>query len=97
MPSGAAYWTVLDDELVVVREADEYLRQVRFGEDNAELTSKAYAGAIALYLAWCRRTGRHASTAAAFMGMFVTWLKHVPRRKTATRSKREVLLATPGR
>lgn len=54
MPSGAAYWTVLDDELAVVRAADEHLRQVRFGEDNAELTSKAYAGAIALYLAWCR-------------------------------------------
>jgi site-specific recombinase XerD len=94
MPSGAAYWTVLDDELAVVREADEYLRQVRFGEDNAELTSKAYAGAIALYLAWCRRTRRDWRTAGAFMGMFVTWLKHVPR-ELGTSGGAEVLVG-PG-
>ncbi|KOG52059.1 recombinase XerD [Streptomyces griseoflavus] len=79
LPDGTAYWTVLDDELNVVRAADEYLRQVRFGENGAESTTKSYAGAIALYLAWCLRTNRRWADAGAFMGLFMTWLKHVPR------------------
>jgi hypothetical protein len=29
LPSGASYWTVLDEDLVVVQVADEFLRQVR--------------------------------------------------------------------
>ena len=74
LPDGAAYWTVLDDELAVVGEADAFLRQVRFGEDRAELT-QGYAGAVALYLAWCRRTGRDWRLAAPFIGMFMTWLR----------------------
>ena len=53
LPSGARYWTVLDDELCVVPQADGFLRQVRFGRDGSELTTKAYAGAIALF--WCGR------------------------------------------
>lgn len=44
MPSGVRYWTVLDDDLVVVPVADGFLRQVRFGRDGAELTTKSYAG-----------------------------------------------------
>ncbi len=39
MPSGVQYWTVLDEDLAV---ADAFLRQVRFGRDGAESTSKAY-------------------------------------------------------
>ena len=34
LPSGARYWTVLDDELAVVGEADAFLRHVRFGLVN---------------------------------------------------------------
>src|ERR1022692_1402252 len=55
LPSGARYWTVIDEDLAVVGEADEFLRQVRFGRDGSELTTRAYAGAIALYLRWCGR------------------------------------------
>jgi integrase/recombinase XerD len=58
LPSGARYWTVLDEELAVVPVADSFLRQVRFGRDGAESTTKAYAGGIALFLRWCARTGR---------------------------------------
>jgi hypothetical protein len=29
LPSGARYWTVVDDELAVVPEADAYLRHLR--------------------------------------------------------------------
>jgi len=39
LPSGDRYWTVLDDELCVVPEADAFLRQVRFGRDGSELTT----------------------------------------------------------
>jgi hypothetical protein len=53
LPSGARYWTVLDEDLAVVAVADSFLRQVRFGRDGAESTTKAYAGSIALFLRWC--------------------------------------------
>src|ERR1039457_5589096 len=58
LPSGVRYWTVLDEELAVVPVADAFLRQVRFGRDGAESTTKAYAGGLALFLRWCARTGR---------------------------------------
>ena len=31
LPSGPRYWTVLDENLAVVGEADVFLRHVRFG------------------------------------------------------------------
>jgi len=58
LPSGARYWTVLDNELAVVRVADRFLRHVRFGRDGAESTTKSYAHSLALFLRWCARTGR---------------------------------------
>ena len=58
LPSGARYWTVLDEDLSVVPAADSFLRQVRFGRDGAESTTRAYAGGIALFLRWCARTGK---------------------------------------
>lgn len=78
MPSRQKYWTVLDDELHVVPVADRYLRELRFGRDRAESTTKAYAGDVALFLRWCQRTGRTWATAAADMGLFMTWLKYTP-------------------
>jgi site-specific recombinase XerD len=78
MPSRQKYWTVLDDELHVVPVADRYLRELRFGRDRAESTTKAYAGDVALFLRWCQRTGRIWATAADDMGLFVTWLKYTP-------------------
>jgi integrase/recombinase XerD len=41
LPSGVAYWTVLDDELKVLAEAAAYLHQLWFGGDAAESTTKA--------------------------------------------------------
>ncbi|MEU7154750.1 hypothetical protein AB0B79_26325 [Streptomyces sp. NPDC039022] len=58
MPSGQRYWTGLDDDLEVLPVADHWLRNLQFGRDRAELTTKAYAGGVALYLRWCRSTGR---------------------------------------
>ena len=76
LPSGVRYWTVVDDELEVVPEADAYLRHLRFGRDSAELTTKSYAGAIALFLRWCGRTGRHWHAGVEHLGLFMTWLTH---------------------
>src|SRR6266542_3092036 len=77
LPSGAVYWTVLDEGLAVVVEADAYLYQLRFGRDAAESTAAAYARALALYLGWCARTGWRWSSAEQ-LGSFITWLQHTP-------------------
>jgi site-specific recombinase XerD len=76
LPSGARYWTVLDEDLAVVAVADSFLRQVRFGRDGAESTTKAYAGSIALFLRWCARSGRSWSAGVEQLGLFMTWLAH---------------------
>ena len=76
MPSGARYWTVLDEELAVVAVADSFLRQVRFGRDGAESTTRAYAGSIALFLRWCSLTGRPWQSGIEQLGLFMTWLLH---------------------
>ena len=76
LPSGVRYWTVLDDDLVVVADADAFLRHVRFGRDGAELTTKSYAGAIVLLLRWCARTGRHWHVGVEHLGLFMVWLRH---------------------
>jgi hypothetical protein len=48
LPSGARYWTVVDDELAVVPDADAHLGHLRFGRDASELTTKSYAGGASL-------------------------------------------------
>jgi integrase/recombinase XerD len=78
MPWGSRYWTVLDDEMDVVPVADRYLRELRFGRDRAESTTKVYAGGIALFLEWCGVTGRDWREAAADIGLFMTWLRYTP-------------------
>ncbi|MEU6908769.1 site-specific integrase [Streptomyces coeruleorubidus] len=78
MPSGQRYWTVLDDDLEVVAVADQWLRNLRFGRDRAELTTKAYAGGVALYLRWCRSTRREWTAAGRDLGLFMVWLKYTP-------------------
>jgi site-specific recombinase XerD len=76
LPSGVRYWTVLDEELAVVPVADSFLRQVRFGRDGAESTTRSYAGGIALFLRWCARTGRDWQAGIGQLGLFMTWLLH---------------------
>ena len=76
LPSGARYWTVLDEDLAVVAVADGFLRQVRFGRDGAESTTRSYAHSIALFLRWCSGTGRSWPDGAGQLGAFMTWLRH---------------------
>src|SRR5216684_642554 len=76
LPSGARYWTVLDEDLAVVPVADGFLRQVRFGRDGAESTTKSYAHSIALFLRWCASTGRTWQAGAGQLGLFMPGLAH---------------------
>ncbi len=92
LPSGARYWTVVDDELGVVEEADRFLRELRLARGRAETTTKAYAEAVVLFLAWCASTGRDWHTAARDMGLFMLWLKWTPR----SGGKLRVVVAGPG-
>jgi hypothetical protein len=55
---------VLDEDLAVVDEADAFLRHVRFGRDGSELTTRSYAGGIALFLRWLHRRHWHDGVAA---------------------------------
>lgn len=76
MPSGTRYWTVIGEDLLVMSEADAYLRHLRFGRDAAESTTKTYAGAIAFCFSWCEATGQDWRAAAERMPAFVLWLRH---------------------
>ena len=97
LPSGARYWTVLDDDLAVVPVADGFLRQVRFGRDGAESTTKSYAHSIALFLRWCARTGRTWQAGAGQLGLFMTWLAHAgPAVSGACAAAEGMVLVGPG-
>jgi len=97
LPSGARYWTVLDEDLAVVAVADGFLRQVRFGRDGAESTTKSYAHSIALFLRWCARTGRSWQAGVEQLGSFMTWLAHAgPSASAAQAPVAGVVLAGPG-
>jgi site-specific recombinase XerD len=78
IPSGDCYWTVLDHELRMVPIADQFLRNIRFGQDRAESTTESYARSIVLFLRWCELLGRDWRTAAAHLGAFMLWLRHAP-------------------
>ena len=93
LPSGARYWTVLDEDLRVVRVADSFLRHVRFGRDGAETTTRSYAYSIAVFLRWCGRSGRTWQAGVEQMGLFMTWLAHAP---AAPGQEAGVVLHGPG-
>lgn len=82
LPSGIRYWTVVDDALVVVPDADAYLRHLRFGRDSAELTTKSYAGAVALFLGWCELRDLHWHDGVDHIGLFMVWLRHSGSRRS---------------
>lgn len=96
MPSGQKYWTVLDDDLEVVPVADHWLRNLRFGRDRAELTTKAYAGGVALYMRWCGATGRLWPDAGRDLGLFMVWLKYTPAPRDGVADSRDLPVEASG-
>lgn len=96
LPSGARYWTVLDEDLTVVPVADSFLRQVRFGRDGAESTTRSYAHSIVLFLRWCSRTGRSWQAGAEHLPLFMTWLAHAGPAVSGADVSSTLVLAGPG-
>ena len=96
LPSGARYWTVLDEDLAVVAVADGFLRHVRFGRDGAESTTKSYANSIALFLRWCAWTGRSWQAGAEQLALFMTWLTYAGPSASGAEVGSSVVLAGPG-
>jgi len=96
LPSGVGYWTVLDEDLTVVAVADGFLRQLRFGRDGAESTTKSYAHSIALFLRWCAGTGRSWQAGVEQLGLFMVWLAHAGPSASAAGAGTGVVLSGPG-
>ena len=80
----------------MVPVADSFLRQVRFGRDGAESTTRSYACSIALFLRWCARTGRSWQAGVEQLGLFMTWLAHAGPAALGCRCRRGVVLPGPG-
>lgn len=95
-PSGATYWTVLDEDLTLVPVADSFLRHVRFGCDSAESTTKSYANSIALFLRWCTRTGRSWQAGMEQLALFTTWFTYAGSSASGAQSTTWVVLAGLG-
>jgi site-specific recombinase XerD len=87
---------VLDEELAVVAVADGFLRQLRFGRDGAESTTKSYAHSIALFLRWCARTGRTWQSGAEQLALFMTWLAYAGPAVAGAEASTTVVVAGPG-
>jgi integrase/recombinase XerD len=87
---------VLDEDLQVVVVADCFLRQVRFGRDGAESTTKSYAHSIVLFLRWCARTGRTWQAGAEQLPLFMTWLAHAGPSVSGVGASSSVVVAGPG-
>ena len=96
MPSGERYWTVIDEALEVVPDADAFLFHVRFGRDGSELTTKAHAGGIALFLRWCGQTGRSWHEGIEHLGLFMTWLRYAGPGEAGAGDATGQVLAGPG-
>jgi hypothetical protein len=75
LPGGLAYWTVLDDGYRVLAAPDAFLRDLRFGADRTESTTKLYASELALFLDWAARSGRDLERAARELSRFVVMLR----------------------
>ena len=96
LPSGARYWTVLDEDLAVVTVADDFLRHMRFARDGAESTTRSYAYSIALFLRWCTHTGRTWQAGAEQLGLFMTWLTYAGPSASGVEAGSSVVLPGPG-
>ncbi|MET3165152.1 UNVERIFIED_ORG: integrase [Arthrobacter sp. UYEF10] len=100
LPSGIRYWTVLDEDLVVVPEADAFLRHLRLGRDGSELTTRSYAGGIVLFLRWCLARGQHWHAGVGELGLFIIWLRHTGAQAGVVNAgggeRTAVVLAGPG-
>jgi integrase/recombinase XerD len=78
LPGGLAYWTVVDENYELVVAADGFLRDLRFGADRAESTTRLYASELALFLDWAMSSGRDLERAGRELSRFVLVLRTTP-------------------
>ncbi|MGI8716051.1 MAG: hypothetical protein ACR2NR_23290 [Solirubrobacteraceae bacterium] len=71
LPGGLAYWTVVDEGYELVEAADGFLRDLRFGADRTESTTRLYASELALFLDWATSLGRDLERAGRDLSRFV--------------------------
>lgn len=73
-----AYWTIVDWRFQPVAEADQFLRESRFGRDRAERTTQIYAGDLCLYFNWLTRKGLNLESGPSELGRFLLELRVQP-------------------
>lgn len=78
LPGGLAYFTVVDGRYELVEAADAFLRDLRFGADRTESTTRLYASEVAMFLDWAERSGRDLERAARELSRFVLLLRTTP-------------------
>ncbi len=78
LPGGLAYWTVVDERYELVEAADAFLRDLRFGADRTESTTRLYASELALFLDWASSSGRDLARAGRELSRFVLVLRTTP-------------------
>lgn len=83
---GSVLWVVLDSELVVHREASDFLRALH-GVSRSVHTIRAYAGRTAVFLSWCEAGGVDWTTISLpDLARFKHWLEATPFRAGRLRS-----------
>jgi integrase len=83
---GSEQWVVLDPELVVHREASDFLRALH-GAGRSPNTIRVYAGRVASFLGWCARQGvEWSSISLAALARFKHFVEATPGRGGRPRS-----------
>ena len=94
LPGDLAYWTVVDETYELVAAADAFLRDLRFGADRTESTTRLYASELALFLDWATSSGRDLERAGRELSRFVLMLRTTP---VPRRGRGYGQLRSPGR
>ena len=94
LPGGLAYWTVVDEKYELADAADGFLRDLRFGADRTESTTRLYASELALFLDWATGSGRDLERAGRELSRFVLLLRTTP---VTRRGRGYGQLRSPGR
>ncbi|MGI8712196.1 MAG: hypothetical protein ACR2NR_03240, partial [Solirubrobacteraceae bacterium] len=94
LPGGLAYFSVVDARYELVKVADRFLRDLRFGADRTESTTRLYASELALFLNWATSSGRDLERAGRELSRFVLVLRTTP---VARRGRGYGRLRSPGR
>lgn len=83
---GSELWVVLDPELVVHREASDFLR-VLHGAGRSAHTIRVYAGRVASFLGWCASQGVDwSSISLAALARFKHFVEATPHREGRLRA-----------